>query len=209
MNRVRLGELLVREGKIDNAQLQSALAYQKRWGKKLGECIVHLGFLTEAELCHALSRALRLPLIDITKIDPQSITKELLDKISIQKARTCHIVPISIRDIKNKKRLVVATSDPTNYKLMDELQFNTGLTVLCMIAPESDIDWFIRKFYLSEAEVLPINYVSQISIIDTKESQEDFLPDPISNIFWDSEFTGVTNMRPPKSKDDKNDKGKK
>lgn len=195
MTRVRLGELLVQEGKIDQAQLQSALAYQRRWGKKIGDSLVHLGFITELDLCQTLSKALRIPIIDVTKIDPLKITKEILNHISVQLARMDRIIPIAIKEVRSKKRLVVATSDPTNYKLFDDLQFKSNLPVLVMIAPDSDIDWFIRKYYLSEAEALPLNYVSGISIIDGDVTDGEALPDPISNIFSDSEFTGMTGLK--------------
>jgi hypothetical protein len=50
MARVRIGELLMRQGRIDELQLQSALAHQSRWGGRLGRAVVHLGFLDEATL---------------------------------------------------------------------------------------------------------------------------------------------------------------
>ncbi len=199
MSKLKLGELLVQEGKIDQVQLQSALGYQRRWGKKLGECLVQMGFIEEIQLCQSLSKALKVPLIDLSKLDASKLTKELLNSVSLQIARSQRIVPIALREIKGKKRLVVATSDPTNYKYLDEIQFKSGFPLLTMVAPDSDIVWFIRKFYLGEIDALPLNYISGISPIEGK-SDEKLVLDPVSSIFFDSEFTGMTNIGGTKSK---------
>ncbi|TVQ77386.1 MAG: hypothetical protein EA369_09335 [Bradymonadales bacterium] len=215
MPKLRLGDILIAEKKIDPAQLKSALAYQRRWGKKLGDCIVDLGIMNEIEIMEILSRHLRLPLIDLTRLDSTKVTKEILNSVSVQISRKKRVVPIALREIRNKRRLVIATSDPTNYETFDEIQFKVGLPIVLMIAPDSDIDWFIRKYYLNEGDALPENYISAISMIkpNTKEESEDpdrLETDPITNIFFDEEFTGMSHnsYRPLKDKDDKGDKKK-
>ncbi|HEX7487375.1 MAG TPA: hypothetical protein VF341_00590, partial [Anaeromyxobacteraceae bacterium] len=47
MRRVPIGERLVQQGHIDGWQLQSAIAHQRRWGGRLGEAVVGLGFVPE------------------------------------------------------------------------------------------------------------------------------------------------------------------
>lgn len=194
MSKIRLGELLMQEGKVDEIQVQSALAYQRRWGKRIGQCFVQLGFISEIDLCQTLSKSLRIPLIDITKIDAAKITKEILGSVSVQIARSQRVIPIAIKEVRGKKRLVIATSDPTNYKTFDDIQFKCGLPVLVMVSPDTDIDWFIRKYYLGEREALPLNYISGISIIGDDQTDANMVPDPISTIFWDENFTGVTSV---------------
>lgn len=208
MAKLRIGEILLAEKKIDQVQLKSALAYQKRWGKKLGDCLVDLGFISELELVRTLSRFLRIPLIDVTRLESARITKEILQMIPLPVARRVRVVPLATREIKRKKRLVVATADPTNYAAFDEIQFKAGLPLLLMIAPESDIDWFIRKYYMNDGDALPYNYVSGISLIQDKEeldeASDEFQMDPISNIFFDDEFTGVSKSYRDKAKKSEN-----
>jgi len=48
--RRKLGELLVRSGRIAENHLEQALAEQKRTGEKLGEILMRLGLLTEEQL---------------------------------------------------------------------------------------------------------------------------------------------------------------
>lgn len=194
MSKQRLGEILIQMGKIDHAQLHSALGHQRRWGKKLGECLVQMGIVQEIDICQTLAKALKIPIIDLSKLDGSRITRDILNTVSLQQARTHRVVPLAIKEIRGRKRLVVASSDPTNLRIVDELQFKTGLTVLVMIAPDSDIDWFIRKQYLGETEVLPFNYISGISPIEPQGDDEKMELDPVSSIFFDAQFTGVTSI---------------
>lgn len=214
MKKLRLGEILIAEGKVDDAQVKSALAHQRRWGKKLGDCLVDLGFISEIDLIQALSRFLRLPIIDVTRIEAAKITPEILNCVPVQIARKHRLVPLALKEIKRKQRLVVGTSDPTAYAVFDEIQFKAGYPLLIMLAPDSDIDWFIRKFYMNEGEALPYNYVSGISIIQEKEqdkgdedSFEGLKTDPIASIFFDEDFTGASQLyRSGGPKDDKKKK---
>ena len=48
--KVRIGELLAREGLITEDQLQTVLAEQKKRKLKLGRVAVELGYLSEDEL---------------------------------------------------------------------------------------------------------------------------------------------------------------
>ncbi len=192
MSKQRLGEILIQQGKIDAAQLHSALGHQRRWGKKLGECLIQMGIVEEIEICQTLAKALKIPIIDLSKLDASRITRDILNTVSLQQARSHRVVPLAVKEIRGRKRLVVASSDPTNLRIVDELQFKTGLTVLVMIATDTDIDWFIRKQYLGETEVLPFNYISGISPIEHDDDRLEL--DPVSSIFFDTEFTGVTNV---------------
>jgi type IV pilus assembly protein PilB len=192
--RKRLGELLIDAKKIDTIQLKSALAHQRRWGKRLGVCLTDLGFLTEMDLISCLSKQLQLPMIDVTRIPSTNITKSLLDQINPQIARKDRIVPLAIKEIKKKRRLILATSEPTNYQIFDDLQFKTGFPIIVMLAPDGDIEWFIRRYYLNETDFLSENYVSGISLSGGAASKEAIDIDPISSVFYDESFTNVSRL---------------
>jgi len=201
MAKLKLGEILLAEGKIDQIQLQSALYFQRKWDKKIGQCFVQLGFIKEIDLCQTLAKSMHLPIIDLSKLDPARITKDVLSFVSLATARSQRIVPIALKELKGKIRLILASSDPTNYTVIDEIQFKTGKPVLVMISPDSDIDWFIRRFYLGEADSLSLNYVSGISAMrGTPEEKLEL--DPVSSIFSDVEFTGFTNIGSSQTKPD-------
>ena len=52
----KLGELLVRTGRINQTQLNEALALQKDQGGRVGTNLVKLGYLTEKQLIDSLSQ---------------------------------------------------------------------------------------------------------------------------------------------------------
>jgi adsorption protein B len=54
--RMRLGELLIQMGALTEAQLVLALREQARGGQRVGEVMVRLGFITEDELTAALAQ---------------------------------------------------------------------------------------------------------------------------------------------------------
>ncbi len=186
--KLRLGELLIQAGKIDEKQLAAALGHQKRWGKKIGECCIYLNFITENELAVFLAKALKVPHLDLGRIDPASITRSILEYIPLAVARKERLVPVAVREVRLKRRLVIATSDPTNYKILDELQFKIGLPVLTMVSPDSDIEWFIRRFYMGDSDALARNYVSSVQQ-KNKDMSGEFILDNLSSIFTDADFT--------------------
>ena len=64
--KIRIGDLLVSNGVISEAQLMSALAEQKKTGQKLGNTLIDSGFIDENRLLEFLSQQLQIPLIDLS-----------------------------------------------------------------------------------------------------------------------------------------------
>ncbi|MES1210961.1 MAG: hypothetical protein ABUL63_01375, partial [Acidobacteriota bacterium] len=65
----KLGDTLVRAGKINQAQLQEALSMQKDQGGRLGTNLVKLGYLTERQLVEALSEQFKVPSVDLNNME--------------------------------------------------------------------------------------------------------------------------------------------
>ncbi|HED19594.1 MAG TPA: MSHA biogenesis protein MshE, partial [Gammaproteobacteria bacterium] len=75
IKRVRIGDLLVEHKMISEAQLQDALAEQKKSGRKLGRVLVEHGFVDENKLLALLSEQLDIPYVDLSRfeLDPELI----------------------------------------------------------------------------------------------------------------------------------------
>ncbi|MDR1966253.1 MAG: Flp pilus assembly complex ATPase component TadA [Synergistaceae bacterium] len=67
---LKLGDLLVDAGAIAKSTLDAALEEQKISRMRLGEILLKNGWLTEKQLAEALSRQLKLPLISLAKYKP-------------------------------------------------------------------------------------------------------------------------------------------
>jgi type IV pilus assembly protein PilB len=67
---LKLGDLLVNAGAISQETLSASLEEQKISRMRLGEILLKNGWLTERQLADALSRQLKLPLISLAKYKP-------------------------------------------------------------------------------------------------------------------------------------------
>lgn len=79
--RKRLGDLLVDEKVISQVQLDNALEAQHSSGRKLGETLIRLGFLTEQKMLSFLSQQLSLPLIDLSRAQIDGEAVQLLPEV--------------------------------------------------------------------------------------------------------------------------------
>ncbi len=144
--RMRLGELLVAAGVLDETRLNAALAEQRKWGGKLGSILVDMGFLTESLMVKALSRQLGLPEVELDKL---KISPQVTGLLGVDVCERYGVFPVG-RD-PDRRLLRVATSDPTNYQALDAVAFRTNLKVEPVVAPASSIDRAIRHYYYGES----------------------------------------------------------
>ena len=140
MARVRIGDLLIRAGLIDELQLNAALSHQKQWSGKLGDILVERGFLDEMMLWMGLSKQLNVALVNITT---NPIPADVVAVLGAAMCRQYEIFPIALHE----RTLTVATSDPNNLGALDEVAFRTGTKVKAVLAPAREIEWAIRRYY--------------------------------------------------------------
>lgn len=63
--KMRLGDLLVKDQLISQEQLQFALESQTRSGKKLGRVLVDNGFVSEEQISQALAKQFNIPFVNL------------------------------------------------------------------------------------------------------------------------------------------------
>jgi hypothetical protein len=148
-SRIRLGELLVRAGVLDETKLKAALAEQGRWGGRLGKILVEMGFLPEAVLAKALSKQLGMPLADLDNVQ---IGASILARMDVEFLELNAICPERFDDADGT--LQVAMADPLNLVSIDDLRARTGLKIKTSIAGESQIQKAVRKLFGVRAEAL-------------------------------------------------------
>lgn len=144
MPRKKLGEILLERGIIDQDQLNSALAYQRQWGHRLGVALVAKGFITEGMLAKVLGEVMSLPVVDLSQIDFDS---EALRLVPFNTCENNDLIPISLEQGRGKDLLTLAMADPMNLAIIDEIEFTTGKKVRPVLATISAINSAIRKHY--------------------------------------------------------------
>jgi type IV pilus assembly protein PilB len=136
----RLGDLLVREGLINQEQLQRALADQKGSNEKLGSILVRLDFINEDQLIDFLSKQYGIPSITLTQLDVDS---EVVKLVPAQIARKYEVLPIK----RSGNQLTLAMADPTNVFAVDDVGFMTNLQVVPVVASQGAIRKAIDRLY--------------------------------------------------------------
>lgn len=103
---LRIGEILLRAGLVNEAQILAALEYQERLkSKKLGQFLLEKGILQEKDLYLALAEKFRIPFIELRQ---QKVTRETLGLLPRELIQKLHVLPLELRaDV-----LVVATLQP-------------------------------------------------------------------------------------------------
>ena len=140
MKNVPIGQILLENGYITKQHLEDALVKQKDTGKKLGDMLLELGYVSETQLAQALSQRLKVPFIDLTTTKVES---EAVKKIPEAVAKKNTVIAFKI----NNGRLYVATNDPVNFYIFEELKIQTGMEIHPMLATKSSIVEAIGKVY--------------------------------------------------------------
>ena len=112
--KMRLGDLLVHENIVTSEQLDSALSAQRSSGRKLGDTLIDLGFISEPQLLRFLAQQLNIPFLDITqrRIDP-----EQAQLIPETYARRYRALVLEADD----EEVLLGMSDPTDLGGLDQL----------------------------------------------------------------------------------------
>jgi hypothetical protein len=155
VKRKKLGEVLLERGLIDEDQLNSALAYQRQWGHRLGTALVAKGFITEGMLVKVLGEVMSLPVVDLSKI---KIDHDALRLVNYQTCENNDLIPIQLAQQGHSRQLTLAMADPMNIAIIDELEFTSGCKIRPVLATISAIQSAIRKYYRGQnTQIKPLS----------------------------------------------------
>jgi type II secretion system protein E len=133
-------DILVEKGLLAPQQLSEALALQRTEGRRLDQAIVEMGFMTERKLLEVMAEQLHLPLADLSDV---SIDQHTLRSLPLKIVYRKRLVPIA----RQNGTVTVATSDPFDLYVFDEVKLLTGLNVQPVLAPREDIEKVIKTHY--------------------------------------------------------------
>ena len=138
---LRLGEMLLKAGKITKEQLEHALKEQKEHGGKLGEVLLRLGYIKDENVINEfLAKQLNIGTIKLEDIE---LDPEVVNLIPVDIAQKFNVIAV----VKVGKILFVATNDPGNVFVMDTLKFVTGYDIQPVMASKESIQKAIDKYY--------------------------------------------------------------
>jgi MSHA biogenesis protein MshE len=142
----RLGDLLVQDKLITEAQLTHALGEQRGSGRKLGELLVDQGLITEAQIAKAVARQLHAPYIDLAYFPVRPELAQLLPEAHARRMRA-----IVLDD--PPSGLMVGMADPTDIYVFDEIGRLLKRRIDLAVITETHLNAALDRVYHSTEEI--------------------------------------------------------
>ena len=166
--KLRIGELLVKAGRISESQLNAALAEQKNYGRLLGSTLVRMGFIGEGDLIEALARQLNLP---VARLDGKRLEPEVLALIPVQIAQKYRCLPLFVKGDGGGNVLYVGMEYPSDLAAVDDLSFNSGTRIQPVLVAPSELHEAIDRYYRPSSKERPSSVDPDDTFTDFKQAE--------------------------------------
>lgn len=143
IEKIRIGDILVKEGIITEEQLQKALIYQKHSGYKehLGNILVRLGYIDDVALSQVFARQSGYPFIK--NLQNEIVHTGALRVIPERLARRHDCMPLQVRG----NTLRVAMANPYDLLAIEDLKLVSNCSLDIVVSTKNQINSMIRKYY--------------------------------------------------------------
>ena len=160
----RLGQILVRARVLTQDVLRDALARARQNREKLGETLVSMGAASPEEVLRALAEQNGLPYLQAEELPT---APPIIKNLSPKYLRQYVSCPIAL----DGSNVTVATADPSNPLLLDELRQTIGGRIALCVAPAPAILEAIERAYGASTPLQKI--VEGIGAVEAGENEED------------------------------------
>ena len=133
---LRVGDLLVQRGTITQNQLEESLSLQKSSpGERLGQILIRKGYAKEEDVMAALAEGYSL---DFVRVSQLKIPERVLALLPSDFCRRHKVIPIDADQ--EHGTVTVATADPANVFLLDELRRRLSSRVRLAVTTTAEIN---------------------------------------------------------------------
>ncbi len=144
-----IATILLDKGLITREQLELALSEQRETGERLDQVLIRLGMVKPADVTRAIGEQFDMPIVDLTEV---KVEASVLEAIPPQIVFGQRCVPIEKRQHNGSTgpgsaTLRVATCDPFELTVFDELRLLTDCRIELVLADEEDLRNFISTHY--------------------------------------------------------------
>ncbi len=162
-----MGQLLIQQQAITREQLEEALEHQRTAGSNmlLGEVLQKLGHCTDEEIMAALAAGDGVP---FAHISPKLADAKIMEVLPWEFLEKHTVVPL----FKVRNTLTLATGEPSNVFLIEEISRLSGCDVLVVCTPPKDIKATLEA-HLPAANVFVIDDIledgdPEMSLVEEK-----------------------------------------
>ena len=137
-----IGQYLVEKGLLSEEDLQAVLDRQKAEGnsKKFGDLVIEMKLVSDVDFAKTLAERMNVEYVDLDNIP---LNAEVVKMIPEQTARKYNVIPVK----KIGRRMMVATNDPMNFYVFEDLRVITGCNITAQLATKNAINRAIGKMY--------------------------------------------------------------
>ncbi len=147
--KIRIGDLLVKNGLLTDEQLTQALALQKKTGGKLGRVLVQQGFVEQQKFLHFLAEQLEIPFIDLRRY---RFDTDLANRLPEAYARRFRAILLE----EQPGGYLVGMADPIDLFAYDELSKALGKEVLQAVVDETLLLNTLDSIYRKTDEIVSL-----------------------------------------------------
>jgi len=144
--KIRLGEVLVKQGLLTEEQLEHALLEQELSGRKLGRIIIESKLATELQISEALAKQLQIPFVELKNFN---FKLEVVRKLPEVLARRFRAVVLEDRG----DNYLVGMADPTDLFAYDEILHALKKQIQITVVLESRLLEIIDQAYRRTEEI--------------------------------------------------------
>jgi type IV pilus assembly protein PilB len=184
----RIGEILIDKNLLLPESLEKALARQKQNGRRLGQILVEMSFVTNDDMMDAVSEQMGIPHIWLRKglIDP--IVVGLLPR---EKAEHHSVIPMFLLE---EKTLTLAMADSSSVFAVDDVERITGYKVRPVQCRESDIQNAIGEYYQSSGVMGIDDFLDSLDETDVEVVENNAYHEDLSMVAEEAEGARIINL---------------
>ena len=174
----KIGEILIHLGKVNDSQVNEALAQQKGSQEKIGQILIDLNFIEEDDFASAFALQLGAKKADnFLLLEADAAVAALIPE---DFARTNRVLAVS----RNESVIVVAMEDPEDLVAIDNIKRLTNLNPETLVAGSSLLEKALDKVYGDIQKTAEVSQtIDDIKIVSGDEGSEevvDLSPDKAS-----------------------------
>ena len=143
-----LAQRLVQDGLLTESAMQDALARAKEKHSSLVTYLVTSNLATARDIAISASNEFGVPLLDLDSVTPDQDAVRLVSDKLMQKHR---VLPL----MKRGKRLFLAVADPTNLHALDEIRFQTSMSIEFVVVEDDKLQASVGKAIEQADSIMP------------------------------------------------------
>ncbi|HEX3848290.1 MAG TPA: type IV-A pilus assembly ATPase PilB [Steroidobacteraceae bacterium] len=143
-----LAQRLVQDGLLDEATMHDAIAKAKEKRINLVTHLVASNLASARDIAISASNEFGVPLLDLDAVAPDAEAVRSVNDKLMQKHR---VLPL----MKRGKRLFLAVADPTNLHALDEIRFQTSMSIEFVVVEDDKLQTAVTKAIDQAEAVMP------------------------------------------------------